>query len=75
MSLIDNTSLAVSVISPLFGIDLAVLYGFAINNLIMKPFMMVAGVKVPGISAWVLILDDDFRELIFCGPFEPCFPI
>ncbi len=47
--------------------DLDVLYGFATKNLNRKPFLIVAGVKMPGIGGefWIL---SDFRELSFCGP-------
>ena len=34
---------------------------------IRKPFLMVAGVKMPGISDEFRILSD-FRELSLCGP-------
>ena len=49
-----------------FGLSL----WFCHPNLIKKPFLMVVGVKEPGISGFYKILSD-FRELIFCGPCRP----
>ena len=42
------------------------LYGFATENLIRKPFLIVGGVKIPGIVGKFLILSD-FKELSYCG--------
>ncbi len=49
-----------------------IFYDFATNDLVRKPFQMVAGVRMPGISGRGVILSD-FRELSLCGPCEPFF--
>ncbi len=44
-----------------------VLYGFATYDLIRKPFLMVAGVKME-----VTVGGINFKEQKFCGPCGPC---
>ncbi len=46
-----------------------VLYGFATFNLIRKTFLMVAGMKMPGIGGFRIL--SDFKELSFFGPCGP----
>ncbi len=53
-------------------IKLDFLYGFVTKNLIRKPFLMVAGVKIIGIDDFFGILSDSW-ELSFCGPCGSCF--
>ena len=47
---LSTSHLAFSNIYPLLWIDFDVIYSFAIYNLIRKPFLMVAGVKMPSIG-------------------------
>ncbi len=60
-SLTDSVTLAVSVVCGSIWTFFTVLP----KNLIRKPFLMVAGVKMPGIGVGG---GSDFRELSFCGP-------